>query len=170
MLMLCFFQACSKIPERNKIVFRDSVSVVQDSVRTMSYLMTKMREKEVKNYFFTNDDSLVINNRRIGRMSNGDSINFIKIVKEETGISENESLRLISLALYLKDNFINGCFKHRVFGVYFYVYRQTLANENSDQRYILLNDEKQKAIKGSGVESYKLLDQKYDLLLVAPAD
>ena len=77
-LMLCFFHACSKIPERNKIVFRDSVSVVQDSVRAMSYLITKMREKEVKNYFFTNDDSLVINNRKIGRMPDGDSIDFIK--------------------------------------------------------------------------------------------
>lgn len=177
MFLLVFFgilaipllKACSgDSTERNKIVFRDSTSAVQDSLEAMNGYMNRLIKREVNNFFFDNKDFIYINNRRIGRMPISDKIKFLSVVQEETGFSEIESLRFVSLAVFLKDNFLNGCYRHNYFEVYFYNYRQTPGNEYDEQRNIVIFDDSLRKAKGSYIESYKLLDRKNELLLIAP--
>ncbi|WP_276374885.1 hypothetical protein [Chryseolinea sp. H1M3-3] len=164
-------ESCAKNSEnRNEIVFNNSVAMVQDSVKLMGHLLDQINDAEVKNFFFDNEEYLFINNKKIGRMAIGDKISFIDTVKNVTGLNEIESFKFVSLALFLKNNFISGCFKHRIFGIYLYNYKVTLENAYEDQRYIMVVEESTKKIKGSYVESYQIVDRKEDLLLIAPAD
>jgi hypothetical protein len=166
-----FLGSCSSQSEvRNTISFKDSVTTVQDSIKLMTSYLDRIKDADVKNLFFDHDDYLYINNVKIARMSIGDRIDFLDSVQHVTGLSKSDSYKLVSLALFLKDNNISACFKHHFFGEYFYEYRPTLENDYEDIRYILIYDESLKDLKGSDVISYQLLDRKQDLLLIAPAD
>lgn len=166
-----FLESCSSQSEdRNKINFKDSIVVVHDSLKLMSSYLDKIKEADVKNFFFDHEDYLYINNQKVARMSVGDMINFLNVVQSITGLSDKDSYKFISLALFLKDNYISGCFRHHVFGIYLYGYKETLENNYEEQRYIMLLDENTKKIKGSYIESYQLIDRRGGMLLIAPSD
>lgn len=155
--------------DRNRIVFKDSIDEVQDSLRLINTLLNKANEAEVKNVFFDGNNFIYVNNVKVAPMSVGDKIDFLGKVAQITGLSLSESFKLVSLARFLRDNYVSGCFKHRLFGIYFFNYRRTFENVFEDQRYILVFDQNTRRTKGSFIESYQLIDRKGDLVLLAPA-
>lgn len=108
-LIFCFLflGSCSNQSEvRNTISFEDSIPWVQDSIELMASYLDRVNDADGKNYFFDNEDWLFINNSRIARMAAGDSVDFLSTVQDVTGLSEIDSYKFISLALYLKNNHI----------------------------------------------------------------
>lgn len=168
---LLFLFACNGIAqERNKIVFQNPPDQVEDSIVVMNSFMDSLIVRRVNNVFFDTENNLIINNKKMGRMAEGDSISFIYIVRQETGFSETQVMRFLSLALFLKDNFMTAWFKHGQYGIYFYVYKPTARNEYNDLRNIILFDERLYGIKGSmESESFKILDRVGNLVLITPA-
>lgn len=166
-----FLLACHGIvQERDKIVFQNPTAEVEDSIVVMNSFMDSLIVRRVYNVFFDSEDILTVNNKKMGRMADGDSINFFDIVRKETGFSETQATRFLSLALFLKDNFMPAWFKHGHYGIYFYVYKHTSRNEYNDLRNIIVSNEEFSGIKGSlESESFKILDQVGNLILITPA-
>lgn len=117
-----FLGSCSGQSEvRNTISFRDSVILVQDSLKAMTLYLDRIKDADVKNFFFDNENWFYINNSRVARMATGDNIDFLPAVQEITGLSQTDSYQFISLALFLKNNHISGCFKHYYFECIFVI-------------------------------------------------
>jgi len=153
--------------ERDKIVFRDSVQVAQDSIVAMQQLMDSLSKGKVHNIFFDNEEFVFVNNIKIGRIGQIDSIEFIDSVQQETGFTKDLTIRFLTLSLSLRDNHLDGCFRNVVHDVIFFVYKQTFRNEWNDVRYIVIADDYLRNIKNSTSDgNYVLMDRKDRLLLM----
>ena len=151
----------------NRIVFREPLSAVHDSIAVMNGLMDKLVDSEEKNYFFDKHGFLFINNSKV-RLLKGESVN-LGLMAVQTDLSQRECRKFLSLSMFLKRNFMNGCIRHERYGVYFYIYQPAGTNENTDFRYIALYDERLIKMTGTDeAESFTVLDRQQNLLLLLP--
>ena len=157
--------------QSDRIVFREPLNAVHDSIVAMNGLMNKLAESEEKNYFFDKHEFLFINNRKVGLVPKGDNISFLGLMAVQTDLSQRECRKFLALSTFLKRNFMNGCLRHDRYGVYFYIYQPTGTNQNNDFRYIVLYDERLISMTGTDeAESFTVLDRQKNLLLLLPAD
>jgi len=157
--------------QSDRIVFREPISAVHDSITVMNGLMDKLVDSNEKNYFFDKHGFLFINNRKVGRIPKDASINFLSLMAVQTDLSQRECRKFLALSMFLKRNFMNGCIRHDRYGVYFYIYQPPGTNQNSDFRYIVLYEERIINITGTDeADSFTVLDRQKDLLLLLPAD
>ncbi|HMG90004.1 MAG TPA: hypothetical protein VK589_08085 [Chryseolinea sp.] len=132
--------------------------------------MDKLVDSEEKNYFFDKHGFLFINNRKVGRLLKNESID-LGLMAVQTDLSQRECRKFLTLSMFLKRNFMNGCIRHQRYGVYFYIYQPAGTNENKDFRYIALYDERLINMTGTDeAESFTVLDRQQNLLLLLPND
>ena len=161
---------CCVSAQSDRIVFREPLSAVHDSIAAMNGLMNKLAASDEKNYFFDKHDFLFINNKKIGRVPKDGRINFLGLMAVQTDLSQRECRKFLALSMFLKRNFMNGCIRHDRYGVYFYIYQPVGKNQNNDFRYIVLYDEKLINMTGTDeADSFTVLDRQKDLLLLLPA-
>jgi hypothetical protein len=132
--------------------------------------MDKIVDSEEKNYFFDKHGFLFINNKKVGRPLKDNSINSIGLMAVQTDLSQQECRKFLTLSMFLKRNFMNGCIRHERYGVYFYIYQPAATNDNNDFRYIVLYDARLINMTGTDeAESFTVLDRQQNLLLLLPA-
>jgi hypothetical protein len=169
-LLFVVVPGCLVSAQGDRIVFREPVSAVHDSIAVMNGLMDKLADSKEKNYFFDKNGVLFINNRKVGRLPKGDSNSFIGLMAVQTDLSQRECRKFLTLSMFLKRNFMNGCIRHERYGVYFYIYQPAGANENTDFRYVVLYDARLINMTGTDeAESFTVLDRQQNLLLLLPA-
>ena len=77
--------------QSDRIVFREPLSAVHDSIVAMNGLMNKLADSEEKNYFYDKRGFLFINNRKIGRIPKDYSTNFpLGLMAVQTDLSQRE--------------------------------------------------------------------------------
>lgn len=170
-ILICaaLLQSYYTCPQRDRIVFRDPVSSVHDSIVVMNGLMDKVAKSNVKNYFFDDKGFLVINNKRLDRVPKGDSTSFLGLMAVKTDLSKNECKKFLVLSKFLKRNFLEGCFRYDTYGMYFYVYKAPIKNNDNNFRNIVLYDERLINMTATqDAESFTVLDRQKDLLLLMP--
>jgi hypothetical protein len=158
-LPICFVSA-----QGNRIVFREPLPCVRDSIVVLNGLMDKVVDGDEKNYFFDKHDFLFINNKKIGRMQKGDHID-LGLMSVQTDLSQQECKKFLTLSMFLKRNFMNGCIKHERYQVYFYIYQPAGTKANDNFQYIVSYDERLVNMTGTDeAESFAVLDRQQNLL------
>ncbi len=157
--------------QSDRIIFREPLSAVHDSIAAMNRLMDKVVDAKEKNYFFDKQGFLFINNKKIGQIPKGGRIDFLGLMVVLTDLSQRECKKFLTSSMFLKRNFLAACIRHERYGVYFYLYQSTGANDKGDFRYIVLYDERLINMTGTDeAESFTVLDRQQNLLLLMPAE
>ena len=155
-------------PVRNKMVFENKIETVADSVARMDALMIKISRTGTNGYFLTNEGYLYFNSEKIGPIKG--AINNPKIRKDMAfeHMSDQEINSFFYIMAFLLKNHIDGGYKHRVTGQYVYNYRRTAENSYDDLREILFVRSQQDTLSSEFRNTYQILDQKSNLVLIAP--
>jgi hypothetical protein len=166
-IMKYFFQAilffciciigCRNVSDRDKIVFKVPLSEIEDSIRVMNSLLNSYNEV---NYYIDDENNLFVGTNGIGKI---DSIILHQIKSNPLNFT-NTDIRIFSIILFLKNNRINSCFRHRDIKAIVYDYNPTKKDRFEDVRYIVLN-ENQLYINSN---EFHILDKKDNLLLITP--
>jgi len=152
-----------------RIIFREPLGAVHDSIVVMNELLDKVVGSEEKNYFFDKHEFLFINNKKVGRMQKGDRIDFLPLMAVQTDLSQRECKKFLALSMFLKRNFMSGCIRHERHGAYFYIYQPTGTKDDDDFKYIVSYDERLVNLTGTEeAESFTVLDRQQNLLLLFP--
>jgi hypothetical protein len=159
-LCICVI-ACSDLKERDTISFKVPISTIADSIIVMNSLLNSYNEV---NYYIDDDNMLLIGTKEVGRV---DSV-FLSKLKLNPLNYTNTDIRFFSIILYLKNNEINSCFRHRDLGVIVYDYKPTKDDKFEDVRYIILDDGQLDTNSSKFKNSQYVLDRKNNLILIAP--
>ena len=146
---------------RDKILFKDNLRNVQDSIMKITGLLSKIQDPVVINkgydYKF---EKLFINNKSVD-VKNVDSINKVQVLSI---LSNPEKREFINLSLYLKSNEITSGYFDRYLGVWLFDYRYLPEAHDLDYRAIAILK------KGDIIRdrpSIDILDQKNMLYLLS---
>lgn len=164
LFVLCIcISGCSNTNERNTISFKVSLSTIADSIKVMNSLLSAYNEV---NYYIDDANMLLIGTKEIGKV---DSV-FLSTLKLNPLNYSNTDIRIFSIILFLKNNEINSCFRHRDLGVIVYDYKPTKDDRFEDVRYIVIDDGQLDTNSSRFKNSQYVLDRKDNLLLIAPVE
>lgn len=172
-LVTSHLQSCSfgNASERNEIAFKNSAQSVQDSLEVMNAFMDRLPKDEVINYFFDDENYLYLNSQKLTILNGIDYSHLLEMTDKLNSFSKQDIKHFVTIALFLKDNYMEGCYKHKVHGVYFYGYRQTEDNDYEDSRSIILIEKNALSVPASlSLSDQQLLDREDRLMLLAPKD
>lgn len=163
-LILCICTVgCNNINNRDKISFKVPSSEIKDSLKVINSLLSSYSEI---NYYIDDANILTIGTNKIGKI---DSL-FLSQLKSSPSNFKNTDSRILSIILFLKNNGINSCFRHRDLGIIVYDYKPTKEDRFEDVRYIVLNDSQLDINSIRLKNSQFILDKKDSLLLIKPID
>jgi len=163
LIVLFIIAGCINKNERNTISFSASLSTIADSIKVMNTFLSSYNEV---NYYIDDANTLLIGTKKIGKI---DSI-FLSKLKLNRQNYTNTDIQFFAIILFLKNNDINSCFKHRTLGVIVYDYKPTKDDRFEDVRYIVLDDEQFDTNSIGFKKFYYVLDRKDDLVLIAPIE
>jgi hypothetical protein len=158
-----YFTGCSDINEKDTISFKVSLSTIADSIKMMNSLLSSYKEV---NYYIDDANILIIGTKEVGRVDS----EFLSKLKLNPLNYTDTDIRFFSIILFLKENEINSCFRHRDLGVIVYNYKPTKDDEFEDVRYIVLDDGQLDTNSIRFRNSQHVLDRKDKLLLIAPIE
>jgi hypothetical protein len=174
-ILVCFLllfivgPVCLVSAQGERIIFKESLGAVHDSIVVMNALLDKLVASEEKNYFFDKHGFLFINNRKMGKVQKDNRVDFLSLMAVQTELSERECKKFLALSMFLKRNFMSGCIRHVRHGAYFYIYQPAGTKESDDFRYIVSYDERLINLTGTEeAESFTVLDRQQNLLLLFP--
>lgn len=157
-------------PLRNKIIFEDKVEKVADSLERMHSLLEKFPITRRVNYFMDREGNLFISNENIGPLKGAinnprtrNDIAFEKFTDKEI----NEFFELMS---FLYGNHIDAATLQKPIGKFLFKYRRTEENKYNDLREVMIIKSPKDTLLKEFKKSYKILDKKTNLILVAPKD
>lgn len=154
---------CSDINKRDKISFKAPLSEIEDSIKVMNTLLNSYREVS---YYIDDANILLIGTNEVGKIDSS----FLAQIRLNPSNYTNMDVRIFTIILFLKNNEINSCFKHRELGVIVYDYKPTKEDSFEDVRYIVLNDGRLDINSSVFKNSQYILDKKGKLFLIAPID
>lgn len=157
--------SCYRNPvERNTIVFKDNVMQVKDSLTRMIYLLKKLPANEPCNinYDYDHEGHLAIN----GCTGVRDSIS-LDLKKPLAKFTCNEQNEFISLASYLKQNYISAGFSYYSTKLWAFEYRYLPEGDSNDSRTIMVLNSDEVPLTST---FDKVLDRKNTIYLLAGAD
>jgi hypothetical protein len=146
---------------RDKIVFKDNLRNVQDSIVKITGLLSKLQDpvsiNKGYNYKF---EKLFINNKVV------DNKNVYSIDKAQvlSALTNSEKLEFINLSLYLKSNEITSGYFDQYLGIWLFDYRYLPEANDSDYRAIAIL-KKEDVVRDRS--SITILDQKGTLYLLS---
>ncbi|RKR82455.1 hypothetical protein BDD43_2635 [Mucilaginibacter gracilis] len=153
---------CNNNPvERNTIVFRNNTNHVQDSLIRMNELMRKLPGSNGCNISYEfNEDTIKINGcpgRTQDEIKADSSIAYSKF-------NRNEKSEFISLAHYLKRNYITAGYSYYNTKLWMYTYRELSDIDFHDSRDIAIIENADVAIV---TQQSKILDRKGKIYLLS---
>ncbi len=157
--------SCSNInnKERNSILFKDSLDTVQNALLRLTNLLDSLpevpKEAEVASHYALEGEFLYVNN------FNKRKINDSIIIP---GLSKVLSHEFIELILFLKKNFITAATQSSNSKIWFFAYHK-LWNEEYDYYRDIVVFNKSSDTLNLYLDN-QILDQKKNILLVAPKD
>lgn len=164
LLALCIYlTGCNDANEKNTISFKVSNSLIADSIKVMNSLLSSYNEV---NYYIDDANILIIGTKEVGRVDS----EFVSKLRLNPLNYTNTDIRFFSIILFLKENEINSCFRHRDLGVIVYDYKPTKDDEFEDVRYIILDDGQLDTNSYGFKNSQHVLDRKDNLILIAPIE
>ncbi len=168
-LMAVVVVSCSQIrdPLRNKIVFRDEINQVSDSILNIQLLLDKLPKDPVINCFIDREGYLYVNNKKVGFLKealNDPSVRSDSVFKN---FSNDDFTRFISITVFLLQNHIDASRKDIVSGMFVHGYRRTEENVYNDVREIMVNID---TTSSGFMNQNQILDRTENLVLVAPLD
>jgi len=168
LIILYCFQSCSNTNFQgySEIEFTDSTKSVTDSVIILEKLLKEIYKSNGQNFYINNFDELVINSITIGLWEKI-LIDPSLVINSEmlSGMDTGQKIRLIHLLSFLLKNKISGAYYNVRLNVYMFSYCQKeFSYFEHDYRNIVIN--RNKTYKQ--FEGYTILDEKGELLLIAP--
>jgi hypothetical protein len=163
---IVFVYSCGDIKnpvQRNKLIFKDSLHAVEDSINIMNEILFKTGKGKYmfvvdSNYLYVNDS---LNNiSKIGLLS--DTLTY----KSELlfFIDKTERRRFVNLVLFLNQNYIGWCYLRYDQFVYMYRADIYMADRQKDlERFVIFATSKQEI----DLTRYKILDSSGNLYLLA---
>lgn len=154
--------ACSQSSsERDHISFKTPVKSIEDSIIQMNNLMKKLPvEAEMINYFFDYENSLYVNNLKLGKLESFNPDTFA-VFKSMTA---KEKKNFLTIALFLRENEISGNHFDDLFNTWRYSYKPTEDNSFRDSRSIFLKEPNTPI--NDIQQAHIILDEKGDLILI----
>jgi hypothetical protein len=167
LLMLCIIFMGRHL-ERNKLIFKDPVEQVQDSIKVMIGLLDKMKSNAdgIKNYYFDDANCFYVNAQRLFVITQNTRI-LLDTFYAFKDFNKEEMERFIKLTSYLNDNYINDGGMNS-FGGYKFDYREMPENEFVQLRYIIYWENENESLPSDGVIEWEILDKRSKLILVKP--
>jgi hypothetical protein len=151
------------------IEFKDSTSIIQDSIKVMNRLLNKMSNKKFFPMYFVQQDGRVL-------ITITDSTEIIVSIDDTVytshtifdKLSRKEKNQMLRVAQYLNANYLSGAI-YDIYNsdTYFYYYHYWENNHDAvTRRYItLLSDNKLSATQIADKSSYRLIESKQSLAL-----
>ncbi|MFZ7131342.1 MAG: hypothetical protein ACOWWR_03185 [Eubacteriales bacterium] len=152
--------SCNSSNKRNVISFKVPAEQIADTIKVMNSIIGDLAEV---NYYIDGNNILLFGTEEVGKL---DSTFIIKAKKDTSKYSQTD-IRLFNIILFLKQNEINSCFRHRDFGAIVYDYRPTKDDRFDDVRYIILQGDVD-INSARFLNSQVVLDKKSNLFLIAP--
>jgi hypothetical protein len=158
-------------PERNNIVFNQSIGTLEDSLLIMRKMLMGMPFEFRNNYCYYSIDSenkLYIDQSKLGNIDIVGKQN----IKDSKLFENDEAFKdFIQMIVFLKDNHITSAFKEyyyrkNIMFDYRQLYGLYLGSTAEDDRYLTFIDDIPDTNKF--FDKYKLLDRKGKLILVVP--
>ncbi len=165
LLQLFTLLSCSRVDNknRNRIVFKDRLDTVQNALFHLSNLLDSLpevpKEAEIAPHYALDGEFLYINTYNKKKINDS-----LKI----PGLSKISSNSFIKTILFLKENYITGAYKSANTKIWTFEYRK-LWNEEYDYLRDIIIFNKSSDTLNLYLDN-QILDQKKNILLVAPKD
>lgn len=153
---------------RDRLEFQEPILIVQDSIVRMVYLMKKLPVTNRVNYFVDGKGFLYINNTRMVKLQE-----FLdsKTVRRDTlflRFSDSDYKSFYQIIHFLKRNSIDGVSFEPTLDAFAFHFKSFDEEQYKDLRYIILPEKKQETLDRIKFRSYKILEQRSSLILIAP--
>jgi len=158
-------------PLRNKIVFEDDVNVVLDSLQKMNELMEKMpTNTRMVNYFMDREGYLYLGAEKIALLKG--AINKPKVREDMAfeNFTDKEINEFFYLMAFLLKNHVDAANLEKPIDKFLFSYRRTDENSYNDLRDIMIVGSPYDTTTRYFKETYQVLDENLNLVLVAPSD
>lgn len=161
--------SCGQIPDplRNRIELTDEIRVVSDSLICYESLLKKLPDNGILNAFVDHDGYLYVNEKKLVPLKEALNNSSVKADSVFSNFSDNDYERFIGLTIFLLRNHLSLSMRDNRSGYFVHAYRQTLENSYVDIRDIMVNVD---TTSPKFVKQYQILDQKENMILVAPID
>lgn len=168
-LLAFWISSCSQVPDplRNKIEFNAETYQVADSLLRMEELLRKLSPSQVLSSSTDIDGYLFVNGKKMGLLEFATKDSLTRNDPVFKNLLEEDYSEFISLSIFLLKNNIGYSMRDNLSGVFVHGYRETSENSYNDVREIIVNVD---VTSVNFLKRYQILDQKENLVLVAPID
>jgi hypothetical protein len=165
-LVSVLLSACNYNKDRDVILLNDTINDVQDSIAAMNGLLAEAITNDGPNYFYDDSDQLYVCNQKVSSIHHGVAKENIDSSSALSSFSKEQKMQFLSIAHFLKKNFITSCYKDFTTGVYKYGYREVLVKEYNNTRYLIYSENQLPDLSIPNLQKVIILDQKGHLYLL----
>lgn len=154
---------------RDQIIFEENIISVGDSLAVMDQLLQKFpTNSKMVNYFIDRQGFLYLGAEKIDPLKG--AINNPKVRKDKIfeNFTDDEIDRFFNLIAYLQKNNIDAANLEKEIGMFLFNYRRTEENRFKEIREIMILRSSSDTLNSLFLEDFKILDQKSNLILIAP--